>query len=101
MRKLIGILFILFHLSISVALAQSDSMIVSKMREHGMEFTHENSVKLLMSGYEKFDHLFEDIRQDNSYLCCTATCHTTGKQVCGHSEKRISTNVWLKLMYPF
>ena len=66
MRKLIGILFILFHLSISVALAQSDSMIVSKMREHGMEFTHENSVKLLMSGYEKFDHLFEDIRQAKS-----------------------------------
>ena len=66
MRKLIGILFILFHLSISVALAQSDSMIVSKMREQGITFTNDNSIQLLMSGYEKFDHLFEDIRQAKS-----------------------------------
>ena len=36
------------------------------MQEQGVDFYKGNKVKLLMSGYEKFDHMFEDIRQARS-----------------------------------
>ena len=49
------------------ALAQtSDSLIVSQMRELGVHFTNDNSVKLLMSGKAKFADMFETIRQAKS-----------------------------------
>ncbi len=46
----------------------SDSIIVEKMREKGVTFSHDNSVTLLMSGQEKFDDMFEAIRQAKSSI---------------------------------
>ena len=41
----------------------SDSLILMHMKDYGINFTHDNSVVLLMSGQEKFDDMFEAIRQ--------------------------------------
>lgn len=41
----------------------SDSVIVNQLREKGIRFSHNNSVTLLMNGQEKFDDLFQAIRQ--------------------------------------
>lgn len=57
----------IFILSLTVARAQtSDSMIVSTLRQEGVDFSDNNSVALLMSGQEKFDDMFEAIRQAKS-----------------------------------
>lgn len=51
----------------TVASAQtSDSLIVNQLRGEGVTFSHNNSVVLLMSGQEKFDDMFEAIRQARS-----------------------------------
>jgi len=56
--------FIVLLFSYNIANAQSsDSLIVEKMRQQGIVFTHHNSVHLLMSGKEKFDDMFTAIRQ--------------------------------------
>jgi cardiolipin synthase len=44
----------------------SDSLIVQRMRERGINFTQGNHVKLLMSGKDKFADMFEAIRQAKS-----------------------------------
>lgn len=44
----------------------SDSLIVNRLRDCGVSFSHDNSVTLLMSGQEKFDDLFAAIRQARS-----------------------------------
>lgn len=44
----------------------SDSTIVRLMRNEGVEFSRDNSLTLLMSGQEKFDDMFEAIRQARS-----------------------------------
>ena len=44
----------------------SDSLIVSQLRDNGINFSHNNSVTLLMSGQEKFDDMFKAIRQARS-----------------------------------
>ena len=41
----------------------SDSVIVNQLKEKGIRFSHNNSVTLLMNGQEKFDDLFQAIRQ--------------------------------------
>jgi len=41
----------------------ADSLIVRQMREQGVRFSHDNSLTLLMNGQEKFDDLFEAVRQ--------------------------------------
>lgn len=41
----------------------SDSAIVRTLTQEGVGFTHNNSVTLLMNGQEKFDDMFEAIRQ--------------------------------------
>ncbi len=41
----------------------SDSLIVNQLRGKGVSFSHDNSVTLLMSGQEKFDDMFQAIRQ--------------------------------------
>ena len=46
----------------------SDSLIVEAMTQEGITFTNKNSVRLLMSGKEKFDNLFEAIRQAKSSI---------------------------------
>ena len=51
-------------LSCSLCSAQtSDSLIVNQLRGKGIRFSHDNSVTLLMSGQEKFDDMFQAIRQ--------------------------------------
>ncbi len=46
----------------------SDSAIVATLENEGVTFTHNNSVALLMSGQEKFDDMFEAIRQAKSSI---------------------------------
>ncbi len=41
----------------------SDSLMVEQLRGKGIQFSHDNSVTLLMSGQEKFDDMFQAIRQ--------------------------------------
>lgn len=43
-----------------------DSAVVRAMRAEGVTFTHDNSVTLLMNGQEKFDDMFEAIKQAKS-----------------------------------
>ena len=62
-----GIVTMLFLLISLIAQAKtSDSLIVSQMRELGIHFYQNNDVKLIMSGKEKFDLMFEDIRKAKS-----------------------------------
>ena len=62
-----GIVTILFLLTSLYSKAQtSDSILVEAMRQNGITFTHDNSVKLLMSGKEKFADMFDAIRQAKS-----------------------------------
>ena len=44
----------------------SDSLLVADMRREGIAFTQGNSVRLLMSGRDKFADMFETIRQAKS-----------------------------------
>ena len=62
-----GIVTMLFLLISLIAQAQtSDSLIVSQMQDVGIHFYQHNDVKLIMSGKQKFDMMFEDIRQAKS-----------------------------------
>ncbi|WP_028903133.1 phosphatidylserine/phosphatidylglycerophosphate/cardiolipin synthase family protein [Prevotella sp. P6B4] len=62
-----GIVTILFLLISLIGQAQtSDSLIVSQMKEVGVTFYQHNDVKLIMSGKDKFNLLFEDIRNAKS-----------------------------------
>ena len=62
-----GIATMLFLLISLIAQAQtSDSLIVGQMREVGIHFYGKNDVKLIMSGKQKFDMMFEDIRNAKS-----------------------------------
>ena len=49
-----------------VSAQTSDSLIVNQLEEEGVKFSHNNSVTLLMSGQEKFDDMFQAIRQARS-----------------------------------
>ena len=75
-RLLIGLLFIIYHLSYSLAalplsaetlvddaLEPSDSLIRRQLEAEGISFSSDNHVKLLMSGQQKFDDMFRSIRQ--------------------------------------
>ena len=65
-RVVLATLFTL-HLSLSISLAQtSDSLIINQLREEGVTFSHDNKVKLLKSGQEKFDDMFQAIREAHS-----------------------------------
>ena len=62
-----GIATMLFLLISLIGKAQtSDSLIVSQMKTVGINFYPHNEVQLIMSGKDKFDLLFEDIRQAKS-----------------------------------
>ena len=62
--RLFSLSFIIFHLSFSGVAAQtSDSLILYQLKDYGIRFSADNSVTLLMSGQEKFDDMFEAIRQ--------------------------------------
>jgi len=60
-KRLFLLPLILF--SLNVKAQRCDSVTANKMREVGVNFTHDNSVTLLMSGQEKFDDMFAAIRQ--------------------------------------
>ena len=56
--------FVACHLSIVTSIAQpSDSLILHQLQDYGIQFSNDNRVTLLFSGQEKFDDMFEAIRQ--------------------------------------
>ena len=62
--KSAGMVILLFLLTSLDGRAQrSDSIFTEGMRQEGINFTSDNSIKLLMSGKEKFADMFEAIRQ--------------------------------------
>lgn len=63
-RYVLLILFIV--VCVGVNSQTSDSLIVGELRKEGVSFSDNNSVALLMSGQEKFDDMFEAIRQARS-----------------------------------
>lgn len=63
-RTSAGLLFLLTSLYISAQ--TSDSLIARHMSEQGVNITQGNEVSLIMSGKEKFERMFEDIRQARS-----------------------------------
>ena len=65
LRRSAGIIVFLL-ISLSTQAESSDSLIVRKMSEYGIQFSRGNEVKLLMSGKEKFADMFEAIRQAKS-----------------------------------
>jgi len=67
MRRVVLATLFTLHLSLSISLAQtSDSLIINQLREEGVTFSHDNKVKLLKSGQEKFDDMFQAIREAHS-----------------------------------
>ena len=52
----------------SIVLQSSDTAIRQLLEKQGVVFTHNNSVTLLTSGQEKFDDMFEAIRQARSSI---------------------------------
>ncbi len=61
-------LFALVLFSLSSTAQRSDSLIASTLRGHGVRFSHDNSVVLLMSGQQKFDDMFCAISQARSSI---------------------------------
>ncbi len=64
MRYLLS--FILLSLCALVNAQTSDSLIVKQMKERGVSFSRNNSITLLRTGKEKFDDMFNAIRQAKS-----------------------------------
>lgn len=62
----ICIFSVLLFFTCNVCAQTSDSLIVENLRDEGITFSHNNSVTLLMSGLEKFDDMFQAIRQARS-----------------------------------
>lgn len=46
----------------------ADSLIIKQLQQEGVTFSHNNKVRLLMSGQEKFDDLFATIREAKSSI---------------------------------
>lgn len=64
----ICIFSVLLFFTCNVCAQTSDSLIVENLRDEGITFSHNNSVTLLMSGQEKFDDMFQAIRQARSSI---------------------------------
>ena len=63
-RMLLLISLFTFHFSFITSSAQtSDTLIARQLRDYGIRLTDDNSVTLLMSGQQKFDDMFQAIRQ--------------------------------------
>lgn len=62
----ICIFSVLLFFTCNVCAQTSDSLIVENLCNEGITFSHNNSVTLLMSGQEKFDDMFQAIRQARS-----------------------------------
>ena len=55
-------------IAVALILQSSDTAIRQALEKEGVVFTHNNSVTLLTSGQEKFDDMFEAIRQAKSSI---------------------------------
>ena len=64
-RKIITLILLLcaMHPAFCSAEETSDSLIRHQLEDYGVQFSRNNRVTLLMSGQEKFDDMFEAIRQ--------------------------------------
>ena len=62
------LLFSLHSVAAAPSVISSDSAIVACLEKEGIVFSHNNSVVLLPSGQEKFDDMFEAIRQAKSSI---------------------------------
>ncbi|MDD7317881.1 MAG: phospholipase D-like domain-containing protein [Prevotella sp.] len=65
MSRLLPIIVFCLHCIFCNA-QRTDSLIVSELRDNGVSFSNDNSAVLLMSGKEKFDDLFQAIRNAKS-----------------------------------
>ena len=70
LRFLLVIIITSYSLLISngVIAQTTDSLIVGTLRQSNIRFSHDNSVTLLLSGQEKFDDMFQAIRQAKSSI---------------------------------
>ncbi len=70
LRFLLVIIITSYSLLISngVIAQTTDSLIVESLRQSNIRFSHDNSVTLLLSGQEKFDDMFQAIRQAKSSI---------------------------------
>ena len=66
LRTILIALFACLSFPTGVKAQTSDSLIVDQLRKDGIKFSTNNSVTLLMNGQEKFDDMFEAIRQARS-----------------------------------
>ena len=64
----VGAVLTLFPLHLSGQQTSSDSLFRRHLTDYGIRFTEGNSVKLLMSGQQKFDDMFRAIRQAKSSI---------------------------------
>ncbi len=63
------VILIVLLAAVTKSFAQtSDSLIVGQLREKGIRFSNDNRVALLMNGHEKFDDLFQAIRDAKSSI---------------------------------
>lgn len=68
MNKRLILLYTLFIITVATVNASetSDSLLVRTLRKEGVTFSHDNSITPLTSGQEKFDDLFQAIRNAKS-----------------------------------
>lgn len=68
-KAITTILILLFFLAWNGrAQTVSDSIVIQRLRQQGVPITHNNKVKLLMNGREKFTDLFEEIRHAQHHI---------------------------------
>ena len=65
-RHIYLLLLLLTALPHPMLAERSDSLLMRQLQHEGVTFSHDNSVTLLMNGQEKFDDMFEAIRQARS-----------------------------------
>ena len=66
MRLCLLLYSLMLFFPISANAQSSDTLITEQMEKLGVTFSHDNSVTLFMNGQEKFDDLFDAIRQAQS-----------------------------------
>ncbi len=67
-KRTFAVLFTCCFLFSAASAQTSDSLLVEQLRQENVTFSHNNSITLLTSGQEKFDDLFEAIRQARSSI---------------------------------
>jgi len=66
LKRIFHTFSLLLCLSATCFAESADSLILSQLEQKGIAFSHNNKVVLLTSGQEKFDDMFEAIRQAKS-----------------------------------